>query len=264
MNRHPAVAGLFYSDNAQQLRNDVHYYLSKSTTDQAIAPKAMIVPHAGYIYSAQAAAEGYQLLTPYADTIQRVVLLGPSHRVGFYGLALPTHSSFSTPLGDINVDKKTADQLVESGLAIYFDEAHQLEHSLEVQLPFLQCVLHEFEIVPIVVGGSDAETVSKAIDTVWGGSETLIIVSSDLSHYHPYQQAQAMDQKTALAIEQFDDQNIHHDQACGATPVRGLLISAKRHGLHIQRIALCNSGDTAGEKDRVVGYGTFAFSQRSS
>ena len=264
MSRYPAVAGLFYSDNAQQLRSDVHFYLSKSTADRAIKPKAMIVPHAGYLYSAQAAAEGYQLLTPFADAIQRVILLGPSHRVGFYGLALPTHSSFTTPLGDIAVDKKASDQLVKSGLAMYFDEAHQLEHSLEVQLPFLQCLLHDFEIVPIVVGTSDAEAVSEAIDAVWGNDETLIIVSSDLSHYHPYQQAQAMDEKTALAIEQFDDQNIHHDQACGATPLRGLLISAKRHNLNIQRIALCNSGDTAGEKDRVVGYGTFAFSQRPS
>ena len=259
MNREPAVAGLFYPDNPVQLKNTVNSYLPPTEVAPGTPPKAIIAPHAGYIYSAQAAGQAYLLLREIAQTITRVVLLGPSHRVPFIGLAVPDYSMFSTPLGDIPVDKEATDLLVNAGLAKYFNEAHQLEHSIEVHLPFLQTVLNNFSIVPIVVGSAKNEEVSQAIDTVWGGNETLIVVSSDLSHYHPYNEAVEMDHKTALAIERFAFNEIDHKQACGATPVCGLLASAKRHGLSVSRVALCNSGDTAGSKDRVVGYGSFIF-----
>ena len=264
MNRPPAVAGMFYPDNPAQLKRAVNNYLSSAEQSQAKAPKAMIVPHAGYIYSAQAASHAYCLLNNVADTITRVVILGPSHRVPLIGLAVPSYQAFTTPLGDIPVDKAATDALVNAGFANYLNEAHQLEHSIEVQLPFLQTVLKQFSIVSIAVGMCETEEVSQALEAVWGQEETLIIISSDLSHYLSYQEAVALDQKTAHAIECFDLKDINHEQACGATAICGLLASAKRHALAVTRVALCNSGDTAGTKDRVVGYGSFVFNETPS
>jgi hypothetical protein len=261
MSRRPAVAGLFYPDQADPLKKAVLNYIG-SSPDPISALKAMIVPHAGYIYSGQIAGYGYNLLKSNARKVQRVVILGPTHRVPFFGLAVPSHSKFTTPLGDVTVDQTAVQSLVDNGFAKYFNEAHQLEHSIEVHLPFLQLVLDDFSIVPIVVGQTNSEHVSTTIEELWGGEETLIIVSSDLSHYHPYLEAQSLDNKTALAIENFDIDAIDHEQACGATPIQGLLRSAAKHKLKITRLALCNSGDTAGNKDSVVGYATFVFAEK--
>lgn len=258
MNRHPAVAGLFYPNNPAELKSDVLTYINNAPNSDA-HPKAMILPHAGYIYSAKTASFGYRLLKNYADQIKRVILLGPSHRVAFYGHSVPTHSYFTTPLGDISVDVETIEMLITNELAKYLDEAHQMEHCLEVQLPFLQLVLNDFSIVPIVVGQSDTEQVSELINKVWGGEETLIIVSSDLSHYLSYDEARAIDQETAQEILSYNPSALTHKKACGATPIQGLLQSVQQHNLKASQLDLCNSGDTAGAKDAVVGYGAFAF-----
>ncbi len=261
MKRLPAVAGLFYPEDADQLKADVLSYLNTEKSKiSATQPKAMILPHAGYIYSAQLASHGYQLIRAYAETIKHVVLIGPSHHSPFYGIAISTANAFSTPLGDIPVNEILTKKFVSAGLAKYLDEPHSREHCLEVHLPFLQMILRDFTIVPIVVGLSNASEVNRLLNAAWGNEETLIIVSSDLSHYHPYDEARVIDAKTAKAIENFDPTAINAKQACGATAVCGLLKSAKEHALTLTHMALCNSGDTAGNKDAVVGYGTFIFS----
>ncbi len=260
MKRLPAVAGLFYPEDADQLKTDVLSYLNAENKIPTERPKAMILPHAGYIYSARLASHGYQLIKAHAETIKHVVLIGPAHHSPFYGIAISTASAFSTPLGDIPVNEILAKKFVSAGLAKYLDEPHLREHCLEVHLPFLQMTLSDFTIVPIVVGLSNASEVSRLLDAAWGNEETLIIVSSDLSHYHPYDEAQIIDARTAKAIENFDSTAIHAKQACGALPICGLLKSAKEHALKLTHTALCNSGDTAGKKDAVVGYGTFIFS----
>jgi AmmeMemoRadiSam system protein B len=257
--RPPAVAGLFYPGDKARLRTEVEQLLEHAQTRSLPVPKAIVAPHAGYIYSGPIAASAYALLVPARDRVKRVVLLGPTHRVAVRGLAVPSVTHFATPLGTIELDVECLRELSACAAVAVSDEAHALEHSLEVHLPFLQQVLDEFTLVPIAVGDASVEEVADVIDRLWGGPETLIVVSSDLSHYLPYRQARAVDSATCEAILDLRT-DIDHEQACGATPVTGLALAAQRRRLpRPELLDLRNSGDTAGDKDRVVGYGAFAF-----
>lgn len=256
--RKPAVAGMFYPDRPETLRKMIWQFLREAPGDGA-APKALIAPHAGYIYSGPIAATVYKRLLSARDQIQRVVLLGPSHRVGFEGLALSSADAFLTPLGSIPIDKDAYRLIAHLPQVFVLDRAHAQEHSLEVHLPFLQEVLGDFKLVPIAVGEASPEMVSEVLEALWGGPETLIVISSDLSHYHDYDTARAMDAATSDAIERLCPEDIGYDQACGRRPVNGLLLSAKAHGLHAKTLDLRNSGDTAGSRDEVVGYGAYVF-----
>jgi len=260
--RQPAVAGTFYPGGSDQLSADVKCFLAAAEADLepgAPVPKAIIAPHAGYVYSGVTAARAYVRLKPAADIIQRVIVLGPCHRVALSGLALSSATAFSTPLGDIPIDAEAADDIADLPQIQVFDATHTEEHSLEVQLPFLQAVLGEFKLLPLVVGEAGTEAVAEVLDRLWGGPETLIVISSDLSHFLDYDSARALDAKTCQAIENLAPQAIGNDQACGRNPVKGLLALAKRRGLKVETLDLCNSGDTAGTKERVVGYGAWAF-----
>jgi AmmeMemoRadiSam system protein B len=221
-------------------------------------PKAVIVPHAGYVYSGAIAASAYARLAPGGSAIRRVVLLGPTHRVAVRGLAVPTVRAFATPLGTVELDHPAVLAALALPQVVRSDAAHALEHSLEVQLPFLQAVLSNFAIVPFAVGDASPREVAEVIELLWGGPETLFVVSSDLSHYHRYADARAIDRATADAIERLAPQ-LEHEQACGATPINGLLLAAQRHALRPELLDLRNSGDTAGDPSRVVGYASFAF-----
>lgn len=254
--REPAVAGQFYPGNAAQLSTAIRVLLDEAETPEGPAPKALIVPHAGYIYSGSVAATAYARLRPYRGRYTRVILLGPCHRVAVQGLALSGADLFRTPLGDVALDRNTIDSLDLPDVNV-IDATHQFEHSLEVHLPFLQTVLDSFSLVPLVVGDVAAETVADVIDALWDGPETLIVVSSDLSHYLPYDAARATDRITCGAIERLQADRIDHHDACGATPIGGLLIAAKRRGMKAVTLDLRNSGDTAGDKSRVVGYGAW-------
>ena len=256
--RPPAVAGLFYPGDPASLSRSVAQLLERAPAAAGAAPKALIAPHAGYIYSGPIAASAYALLAPVRDIVTRVVLLGPTHRVAICGLALPGADRFVTPLGPVRIDTTAREALRHLQQVIVSDEAHALEHSLEVHLPFLQTVLDDFELIPLAVGRADAAEVAAVLDVLWGGPETLIVVSSDLSHYLSYREAQTVDQRTTEAILALRT-DIDHEQACGATPVCGLALSARRRGLKPQLLDLRSSGDTAGDKDRVVGYAAFAF-----
>jgi len=256
--RQPAVAGQFYSGSAGELRMAVSTLLDEVQGQDAPAPKALIVPHAGYIYSGPIAAAAYARLRPYRQQYRRVVLLGPCHRVPVHGLALSSADAFRTPFGDVALDKSAVTDLDMPGVSV-FDVAHRQEHSLEVHLPFLQAVLDDFTLIPLVVGDATPKLVSQVLDALWGGPETLIVVSSDLSHYLSYDAAQEIDAITCRAIESLDEKQINHEMACGATPVGGLLVAAKRHGLDVTTLDLRNSGDTAGDCDSVVGYGAWIF-----
>ena len=221
-------------------------------------PKAVIAPHAGYVYSGAVAATVYALLAPARGRVTRVVLLGPTHRVAVRGLALPGTQAFATPLGTIAVDAGAVEALRGMPQVVVSPQAHELEHSIEVHLPFLQFTLGEFSLVPLAVGQATAAEVADVLDRLWGGPETLIVVSSDLSHYRRYADAQAVDRSTAQAIVGLAT-DLSHEQACGATPVTGLALVARRRGLTPELVDLRNSGDTAGDRARVVGYGSFAF-----
>jgi AmmeMemoRadiSam system protein B len=218
----------------------------------------LIAPHAGYIYSGAIAATAYTRIASVADRIERVVLLGPAHRVHVQGLALPAATRFETPLGTINIDRAAVDTVLALPQVVLSDEAHAQEHALEVHLPFMQQVLGDFKLVPFVVGSATPEEVAEVLDALWGGTETLIVISSDLSHYLPYPRARAIDEFTAETILRLTPQ-LSHEQACGATPINGLLLAARSRGLEPQLLDLRNSGDTAGDKARVVGYASFAF-----
>lgn len=260
--RQPAVAGTFYPDDPRQLQIDVERMLDDAElTDIDTAHlKALVVPHAGYVYSGPIAASAYKLLAPHKERIKRVVLLGPSHRVALPGIAIPESKFFRTPLGDIAIDQPALQGLAKLPGVQFRDDAHAREHSLEVQLPFLQTVLSDFVLLPMVVGAADADTVSAVLATLWGGDETLIIISSDLSHYLPYAAAKTTDSDTSRRIERLD-YSIVGEQACGCHPLNGLLKLARQKGLKVSTLDLRNSGDTAGSRDQVVGYGSYAVSQ---
>ena len=262
--REPAVAGVFYSGSKQILVDDVAQLLNATSVVGIQAhPKAIIVPHAGYIYSGKTAAIAYARLASGRKTINRVILLGPAHRVPINGLALPDVDYFATPLGRIQLDQEAILSLASLNQVIVSPAAHAHEHSLEVQLPFLQTVLDDFKLVPLVVGNATADEVAEVLDALWGGPETLIVVSSDLSHYLPYGIAQAMDHKSVQTVISLKG-SLTHQQACGATPVNGLILSAKHNHLRPELLDLCNSGDTSGDKGRVVGYASFAFTESAS
>jgi AmmeMemoRadiSam system protein B/AmmeMemoRadiSam system protein A len=256
--RQPAVAGKFYPADPAELRAAVGDYLDAPLTKSAASPpKAIIVPHAGYVYSGSVAGSGYALLRELRGTIDRVVLLGPAHTVSFQGLAASGADVFETPLGPVPVDIAAVSDLLRLPHVQVLDEAHAREHSLEVHLPFLQESLGDFQLIPLVVGQATPAQVSEVLEAVWGGSETLIVISSDLSHYHPYDTACRVDWETSLAIEQGRTGDLRGDRACGFVPISGLLESAAKRGLHARTVDLRNSGDTTGGRDQVVGYGAY-------
>jgi AmmeMemoRadiSam system protein B len=258
--REPAVAGTFYPANPLELQSMLHTYLSEPEADGP-PPKAMIVPHAGYIYSGPVAASGYARLQQAADRIDQVLLLGPAHRVGFRGLAASSADGFKTPLGTIPLDTAAIRDILALPQVHLNDEAHRLEHSLEVHLPFLQVTLNQFTLVPLVVGDASPNEVSEVIGHFWDRPGTLVIISSDLSHFHDYETAVQLDRNTSDAIENLALEKIDYDHACGRNPVNGLLLYARQHGLAAHTIDLRNSGDTAGPRNQVVGYGTYVISE---
>lgn len=256
----PIVAGSFYPDDPDELRLDVRQFISAANRTLSHPPKALIAPHAGYIYSGPVAGTAYAQLESVANTISRVVLLAPSHRVAFHGIALSSAELFRTPLGDLEVDSDATALIDYLPHVHFFDQAFTQEHSLEVHLPFLQMALDKFKIVPLVIGDIEPTAVAEVIEILWGGDETLIVVSSDLSHYLDYESAKATDFATSKAIEQLQPEKISHEKACGGTPVKGLIQVALHKNLEAITLDMRNSGDTAGPKDRVVGYGAYAFS----
>ena len=245
--RAPAVAGSFYPADPSQLRATVARLLAAA--QDGSRPKALIAPHAGYVYSGPVAASAFRRVVD--APVQRVVLLGPSHFAPLRGLALPGAAAMRTPLGDVPVEEAPLPQ---------DPRAHAEEHSLEVELPFLQVALRSFALVPVAVGDAAPDEVASVIEQLWGGAETLIVVSSDLSHYQPYADAQRADAASAKEILALG--RLTRDDACGAAPVNGLLLAVKRRGLRPELIDLRNSGDTARDKKKVVGYGAFAFYER--
>jgi AmmeMemoRadiSam system protein B len=256
--RPPAVAGQFYPREARALDAAVRGCLPLPAS-AGRAPKALIAPHAGYDYSGPVAGSAYALLHPGREILTRVVLAGPSHHVAFRGVAVPSHASFSTPLGNVPIDREAVDRLLGLPQVSVMDEAHAGEHSLEVHLPFLQVTLATFALVPLVAGDASAEDMGEVLDAVWSGPETLVVVSSDLSHYHDFETARRLDARTAAAIEWLRGEDLSGSDACGVVPIRGLLQVARRRGLRARVLDLRNPGDTAGPPDRVVGYGAFAF-----
>jgi AmmeMemoRadiSam system protein B len=257
--RPPAVAGLFYPSSPDDVRHSVRDAFESAVHPEpgAPVPEAIIVPHAGYIYSGAIAASAYERIVPARRVIRRVVLLGPSHRFPVRGLAVPSVDAFDTPLGRVPVDAAARALALELPAVVIEDRAHAAEHSLEVQLPFLQSVLDDFTVLPISVGDASAEEVASVLDACWGGPETLVVISTDLSHYHAYDEAVALDARTAAAIVGCRPEALDDHDACGARPVRGLLRCAAHRGLTVEQLDLRNSGDTAGGRDRVVGYGAF-------
>jgi AmmeMemoRadiSam system protein B/AmmeMemoRadiSam system protein A len=261
--RSAAVAGAFYPAQQKILTQHVLALLASGQPPaDARSPKALIVPHAGYIYSGATAALAYGRLLKVRDSIRRVVLLGPVHRVAVRGLALPDADFFATALGQIEIDQQACSAIAALPQVVVSAAAHAQEHSLEVHLPFLQTMLKDFKLLPLAVGDASAAEVAEVLEALWGGEETLIVISSDLSHFLPYAQAQEIDRRTAQQVMNFQSA-ITHQQACGATPVNGLLLAAQRHGLRPELLGLCNSGDSAGDKARVVGYASFAFTEPS-
>lgn len=257
--RQTAVAGTFYPADPAELQQMIDGFIENTPppADDAPIPRAIIAPHAGYIYSGPVAASAYARIIPAHNKFTRVVLLGPSHRVPFSGLAASSATQFATPLGLIPLDTEEIQSLVSLPQVEILDDAHLYEHSLEVHLPFLQTVLDEFTLIPLVVGDTDAEEVAQVLERFIDDEHTLIVISSDLSHYLDYHTAQQRDKATSQAIEQLKPEAIGYEDACGRNPVKGLLSLAKQLHLKAEIIDLRNSGDTAGPHDQVVGYGAY-------
>lgn len=260
--RPTAVAGAFYPGDAAQLSRTVEDLMAEArrrTPAGTPTPKAIIAPHAGYVYSGPVAARAYARLAPLAGRVTRVVVLGPAHRVAFRGMALPTADAFATPLGPVRLDTAAIEDVVAQVPGCgYSDEAHAQEHSLEVHLPFLREVLGDVALVPVCVGEARPEEVAALLDRLWGGDETLIVVSTDLSHFLDYDTCRRVDAETRAAIEDLDAARLTYDRACGRTPTGGLLLAARERGMTIETLDVRSSGDTAGPRDRVVGYGAWA------
>ncbi len=257
--RSAAVAGMFYPGDARTLMTELDELLGgvEQAEPRLGFPKALIVPHAGYIYSGAVAAHAYEELAAARGIVRRVVMLGPVHRVPVRGLAIPSDEAFATPLGVVPIDRAALDQVRDLRQVVTSDRAHLQEHALEVQLPFLQRQLGSFALAPFAVGEASVAEVAQVIERLWGGPETLIVLSTDLSHYHPYAEARAIDGATLGRIGSFAT-DVHHEEACGATPLNGFLALAKAKNMSIRLLAACNSGDTAGGKGQVVGYSAFA------
>jgi AmmeMemoRadiSam system protein B len=257
--RRPAVAGRFYPADAGRLRTLVEGYLGAADGPcTGRPPKALIAPHAGYAYSGPVAGRAFAALRAAAPQIHRVVVIGPAHFVPVRGVAVPSAGAFRTPLGDVPVDRAAIEAIQGPSWVEVADGPHRPEHALEVELPFLQTILGEFSLVPLVVGQAQPSEIAEILARLWGGDETAIVVSSDLSHYHDYVTAQRLDAATATTIEALDP-SLAPDDACGHLPIAGLLIEVRRRSLEALRLDLRNSGDTAGPKDQVVGYGAWAF-----
>ncbi|MCH7867794.1 MAG: AmmeMemoRadiSam system protein B [Myxococcales bacterium] len=274
--RPPSVAGFFYPDDPRSLEREVRGFLddaetaaktaakTDSETEQApttLSPKALIVPHAGFRFSGPIAASAYRHLVPRRKEIKRVVLLGPSHRVPLEGLGASSAEAFETPLGKIPLDREATLRSLKLPQVSINDEAHADEHSLEVQLPFLQILLESFTLVPFSVGDAKGKDVAEVLEELWGGDETLVVISSDLSHYLSYAEARARDAETTRAIETLQPDLLDWESACGRVAARGLLLTAREKKLTVHTLDVRNSGDTQGGHDRVVGYGAWAFVQ---
>jgi len=261
--RPAAVAGFFYPADPHELRRAVQSCLAEGRGRAADAtddrPKALVAPHAGYVYSGPVAGTAFARLEPCADAIRRVVLIGPSHRVAFRGLALSSASAFATPLGLVPLDVEGSARLATIPQVGVLDAAHAEEHSLEVELPFLLEILRDWVLLPICAGAASAAEVAAALEAVWGGEETLVLVSSDLSHDLDYEAARRRDAATTAAIEALRPEGLDAESACGRVPLRGLLVAARAHGLAVRTLDVRSSGDTTGPRDRVVGYGAYAF-----
>lgn len=259
--RPEAVAGMFYPRERDRLATMLDRLMAQAEPADAQAPdhapKAIIAPHAGYDFSGGLAARAYRRLAPARGTVSRIVLLGPCHRVPVRGLAATSAAAWRTPLGEVPIDRAALDSLADLPQVREHDDAHAREHSLEVHLPFLQKTLGDFALVPFAVGSASAEEVAEVLERLWGGPETRIVISTDLSHFHDYDTARALDGRTAEAIERLDWRAVDTDQACGRVPLSGMLSLAERRGLSVDRVGLCSSGDTAGPRDRVVGYGAW-------
>lgn len=260
--RPPAVAGLFYPDSERELRAEVETLLAAAPEPDpgGAAPKAVIAPHAGYVYSGSIAAAAFRALAAGRRRPPlRVVVIGPAHRVPIRGLALPGAEALGTPLGAVHIDPEAAQAAIRLPQVRVQPAAHAEEHSLEVELPFLQVLFGaELRVLPLVVGAAGPDEVAEVLEAVWGGEETAVVVSSDLSHYLPYDAARRTDEETAERILRLDA-TIEPRRACGAQPINGLLVAARRRGLAAELLDLRSSGDTAGDRSRVVGYGAFAF-----
>lgn len=254
--RPAAVAGHFYPADAAALRRAVEDYLAGAAAPAGPPPRAIIAPHAGYMYSGPVAARAYAALAPWRGVARRVIVAGPCHRVYVPGVALPSTSAFATPLGTIPVDDAALAKLRALPWVETNDRAHAQEHCIEVQLPFLQSVLGAFQLVPLVVGDASPDEMAATFEAIWDEPHTLVVVSSDLSHYMPWAAAQVRDARTARSIVQREATLVPQD-ACGAAPINGLLRVARKRGLAVRALDVRNSGDTAGDRDRVVGYGSF-------
>jgi len=257
--RRAAVAGRFYPSDPTELGAVVRTFLDEAPSPSERPPKAIIAPHAGYVYSGPIAGSAYAQLAPDRGQIERIVLLGPAHRVPVRGLAAPSVEALETPLGDVRVDRDGVDRALQLPNVFVSDRPHELEHSLEVQLPFIQVALGDVSVVPFAVGDATAAEVADVLELLWGGPETRIVVSSDLSHYLEYTAARALDERTTRAIEALDEHGLGDNSACGRVPIRGLLVEARKRGLHARVVDVRSSGDTAGPRDQVVGYGAYVF-----
>jgi AmmeMemoRadiSam system protein B len=259
--RPPVYAGRFYPAEPDDLREQIERFLGDASPAEPEPgrPEALIVPHAGYEFSGPVAASGYARLVPWASAIQRVILLGTCHTAGVSGLATTSDEAFATPLGTIPLDRNAVDRSLELSQVHIHDSAHHRDHALEVQLPFLQVLLDTFTIVPFLVGRADEDDVAEVLEALWESDRTVIVVSSDLSHYYPYEDARLLDRATAQAIERLDGDSLGPKSACGRNAIAGLLSAARHRGLCSHTVDLRSSGDTAGRRDRVVGYGAFLF-----
>jgi AmmeMemoRadiSam system protein B len=263
--RPPSVAGRFYPSDPGRLRELVDGLLAEAAdrdradADQSSLPKALIVPHAGFAFSGPVAASGYACLAPWASEIARVVLLGTCHTPNVGGLVTTGYEAFDTPLGRVSVDRPALESVLGLPQVAVHEAAQLRDHALEVQLPFLQVVLPSFAIVPFLVGRVDPLAVAEVLETLWDGDSTLVVVSSDLSHYHSYDEARRLDRATAAAIEGLDAAALGPGSACGRIAIAGLLEAARHHGIRCLTVDLRSSGDTAGPREQVVGYGVFLF-----
>ncbi len=260
--RAAAVSGTFYPGEAGALSDRIEALFAQAPGAWSRLPKALIVPHAGYDYSGSVAARAYAPLARRRGPIRRVVALGPTHYLPVAGVALPGARAFETPLGRVPVDEEAVERIRSLPQVLTSPVAHAREHALEVQLPFLQRALGDFQWVPLAVGQVPPEDVEEVLEALWGGPETLVVVSSDLSHYLPYASAQEVDRRTCASIGALEPLT-GHDRACGATPVNALLALARRRRLSPRLLDLRNSGDAGGDRGRVVGYGAFAFTEDS-
>jgi len=256
--RPPAVAGRFYPARITELRHQLDAFIPSIDVSKQPHPKVLIAPHAGYIYSGAVAGKAYAHLSGLRGQISRVVLLGPAHYVRLRGLAVPEADTFATPLGTVPVNQDALQAIANLPQVIQSDIPHEPEHSLEVHLPFLQRMLGDFSVVPLLVGDATYAEVAEVLERLWGGPETLIVISTDLSHYLDYATARRLDKRTAEVIEALQPEAIHYEQACGRIPLGGLLELARKRHMRIERLDLRNSGDTAGPRDQVVGYGAWA------